>query len=122
MLPVEENARHFLHIKKKSDLLRVVPINSDDLNSYVGEKQLTHSVIYQRYCTERIGERAKMEKGKSEKGTLFPGRKPGSVMPKENKKHVSTMVVEKIGETVTSMLKNNDKKKIKPLSPDDDGH
>nr|GLL31956.1 hypothetical protein Itr_chr07CG15610 [Ipomoea trifida] len=64
--------------------------------------------------------RAKMEKGKSEKGT-FPGRKPGSVMPKENKKHVSTMVVEKIGETVTSMLKN-DKKKIKPLSPDDDGH
>nr|GMD20910.1 hypothetical protein Iba_chr07fCG9150 [Ipomoea batatas] len=50
--------------------------------------------------------------GESSKKGIFPGPKPGSVKPKE-RKHVSTMMGEKIGKTVTSMFKN-DKNKIIP--------
>nr|GLL31957.1 hypothetical protein Itr_chr07CG15620 [Ipomoea trifida]GMD57014.1 hypothetical protein Iba_scaffold48047CG0010 [Ipomoea batatas] len=51
-------------------------------------------------------------KGESSKKGIFPGPKPGSVKPKQ-RKHVSTMMGEKIGKTVTSMFKN-DKNKIIP--------
>nr|GLL31961.1 hypothetical protein Itr_chr07CG15660 [Ipomoea trifida] len=61
--------------------------------------------------SQGMGKAGKNYGGESSKGT-FPGPKPGSVMPKD-KKHVSTMIGEKIGKKVTSILKN-DKSKIKP--------
>nr|GMD19542.1 probable receptor-like protein kinase At5g18500 [Ipomoea batatas] len=61
--------------------------------------------------SQGMGKAGKDYGGESSKGT-FPGPKPGSVMPKD-KKHVSTMIGEKISKKVTSILKN-DKSKIKP--------
>nr|GMD19546.1 hypothetical protein Iba_chr07eCG9260 [Ipomoea batatas] len=55
--------------------------------------------------SQGMGKAAKNYGGESSKGT-FPGPKPGSVMPKD-KKHVSTMIGEKISKKVTSILKND---------------
>nr|GMD13372.1 hypothetical protein Iba_chr07aCG12320 [Ipomoea batatas] len=63
--------------------------------------------------SQGLGKAGKNYGGENSKGT-FPGPKPGSVMPKD-KKHVSTMIGEKISKKVTSILKN-DKSKIKPQS------
>nr|GMD15094.1 hypothetical protein CDL12_18726 [Ipomoea batatas] len=89
-------------------------------------KETTHStikyILQRETDTERrakmadkgsqgMGKAGKNYGGESSRGT-FPGPKPGSVMPKD-KKHVSTMIGEKISKKVTSILKN-DKSKIKP--------
>nr|GMD14736.1 hypothetical protein Iba_chr07bCG9330 [Ipomoea batatas] len=114
----------------KNDKRYRVQFRSDALvlgsGSFPSHEETTHSTI--KYILQRetetergakmadkgsqgMGKAAKNYGGESSKGT-FPGPKPGSVMPKD-KKHISTMMGEKIGKKVTSILKN-DKSKIKP--------
>lgn len=57
--------------------------------------------------------KAEMAGSGARKSSVFPFTpKKGSVLPKE-KKHVSTMMGEKIGQSIVSLVKNS-KKNIKP--------